>query len=386
MPPNQHVRTVVRSLRTTVSLAQAEQLPFLAAAIAYYAFLSVVPLLIVSFAVASTLAGEAVATQLFAATDEFLTPEAGELLTEALVAAPGREGMTLAGSVVLVWGTLRVFRGLDTAFARVYGSTIAKPLLEQLRDALVVVFAIGAAVAVTLVVGSLPVVFGVSLAGVLGPLGLVAVLPLVFFPLYYVFPARDVTVCEAVPGALLAAGGWALLGTLFGVYTTYAGSFQLYGVLGGVLLLLIWFYFGGLILLVGVAVNAAVSGRFEDRQLQHEPLRERNQRATMADADGPTEEDDWAADERPDEPTDRSAADEPTSRAQTERAAVTRDDDLVRRRRHTLAGGVVRSVPDLRRHRAADRQRELGRHPFLDAAANAGRSEQVHIGGSAAGS
>jgi uncharacterized BrkB/YihY/UPF0761 family membrane protein len=47
----------------TVSLAQRVQVPFLAAAIAYYSFLSVVPLLVVGFAVATAVADETVATQ-----------------------------------------------------------------------------------------------------------------------------------------------------------------------------------------------------------------------------------------------------------------------------------------------------------------------------------
>lgn len=330
---HKRVRTGTNPLLVTVSLAQREQLPFLAAAIAYYAFLSVVPLLIVSVAVASVLAGETVVTGILTATDEFLTPEAGELLSEALVAAPGRDGMTLVGSLVSLWGALRVFRGLDTAFSRIYGETAPKSLLDQLRDAIVVVSAVGLAVGVTVVVSAVPVVFGVSLVGVLGPVGLFVLLPLVFFPLYYVFPARDVTVREALPGTVLAAAGWALLGTLFGVYTAYAGGFQLYGVLGGVLLLLVWFYFGGLILLVGVAVNAVVAGRPGDRQLQQASSRRLNQRATMGEADGPTDdvsdpETDRHAGAETNGETDGADAEdgEPTSRAQTQRSVVTRDE------------------------------------------------------------
>ncbi|PSP27582.1 hypothetical protein BRC65_05060 [Halobacteriales archaeon QH_2_65_14] len=75
-----------------------------------------------------------------------------------------------------------------------------------------------------------------------GSLGLVVVLPAVFFPLYYVFPGRNVTVREGVPGAVFAATRRAILGRVFGLYASYAGGFQLYGVLGGVLLVLVWFY------------------------------------------------------------------------------------------------------------------------------------------------
>jgi hypothetical protein len=115
----------------------------------------------------------------------------------------------------------------------------------------------------------------------------------------------------------------------------YAGSFQLYGVLGGVILLLVWFYFGGLVLLFGVALNAVIAGRFEDRQLQQGPLRAYSQRATMSDSDGPADdtggtESGKATDCKDDiggtEADESSNHRETTSRAQRERNTVTREE------------------------------------------------------------
>jgi hypothetical protein len=140
--------------------------------------------------------------------------------------------------------------------------------------------------------------------------------------LYYVFPDSEVTVREAVPGTLVAAAGWTVLALLFGVYTTYAGGFQLYGVLGGMLLLLLWFYFGAAVLLVGVAVNVVLANGHGDRQLQQVSGRQPTQRATMGEADGPTDDDTTELAD------DGSASDrrEQTSRAQHERQTVTRDE------------------------------------------------------------
>jgi membrane protein len=309
--------------RGLLSLVRTAQLPFLAAALAYYAFLSVVPLLLVGFSLATALAGEAVATRTLTAVGTFLTPEAGDVLTEALVTGPGREGLTLVGVLVLLWGSLRVFRGLDTAFSQIYGVRKPEPFLEQLLDAVVVLVAIAVAIAVTAGVSSLPVLVGVS--GVVGSAGLLGVLPLVFFPLYYVFPDHNVTVREAVPGTLVAAAGWTTLSVLFGLYTSYAGGFQLYGVLGGVLLLLLWFYFGGVILLVGVAVNVVLADRYGDRQLQQVSGRQPTQRATMGEADGPTDDDTTESDGDEGDGSAPGRSDR-TSRAQREREAVTRDE------------------------------------------------------------
>ena len=277
------MNTRVTRAQEIVALVQAQQLPFLAAAIAYYAFLSVVPLLVVAVVIASTVAGDTLATELVESLDEFLTPEAAGLLQSTLDDAPGRGGVTILGMVILLWGGLRVFRGLDIAFSQVYGTTPGASLVEQIQNALLVFGAVAVAIGATVVGSALLSLSPVGLTGVGGSAGLLGVLPLVFLPLYYVFPAENVTLREAVPGAVFAGVGWSVLGAVFGIYASQAGTFELYGVLGGVLLLLVWFYFAGLVLLMGAALNAILAGRLGDRQLQHGGLPRSNQRGTMGE-------------------------------------------------------------------------------------------------------
>ncbi len=176
------VNPTVTKAKDIYTVSQAQQLPFLAAAIAYYAFLSVVPLLIVGVAVATALAGGEIAAQLLESLDRFLTPDAADLLEQTLVEGTGRGATTALGVGVLLWSSLRVFRGLDIAFSRVYGLTLVKSVPEQFRDALLVFFAVGLAVAGTVLASALLALAPVSLAGV-GSVGLLVVLPLVFFPL-----------------------------------------------------------------------------------------------------------------------------------------------------------------------------------------------------------
>jgi hypothetical protein len=109
---------------------------------------------------------------------------------------------------------------------------------------------------------------GIALSGLaLGPLFIAA-----FLPLYYLFPDRPMTIQTALPGTLVAATGWIVLVVGFGLYASVAGGFQLYGVIGGALLLVTCFYFVGQLLLVGAALNAVLTG-VPDRQLQHDPGR-----------------------------------------------------------------------------------------------------------------
>lgn len=305
--------------KQVVTVAQTQQLPFLAAAIAYYAFLSLVPLLLVTLTVATIFAGGTIASELVTALDGYLTPEATTLIESTLAESTGRSGFTLFGLVTLVWGSLRIFRGLDIAFSRVYGRQMVKSVLEQVRDVLVAILGILGAVMVTVASATLFALAPIPYAGITGTLGVILFLPLVFFPLYYVFPDENVTGREALPGAVFAGVGWAALGLGFGVYSAQTDSFQLYGIMAGVILLLIWFYFGGMVLLSGAVLNAVLAGRFDDedepggpspdRQLQQEGGREHSQRATMTDADGAADDGDGNADE-PLDSADGSDADE----------------------------------------------------------------------------
>lgn len=274
------------TLRTLLTVVQTQQLPFLAAAIAYYAFVSLIPLLIVGLTIATVLAGEAVANQLLTIVGEFVTPEGADFLEETLLSGAGRGGITALGLGVLVWSGLRIFRGLDIAFSRVYGLGAPKGIVAQLRDALIVVLAIGLGIGAAILAGALIPVALLPYSGYLGSVALLVVLPIVFFPLYYILPDYPVTAWEAVPGALLAGVGWTVLSAAFGIYAAQATTFQLYGVLGGVLLLLVWFYFGGLLVLIGAGLNAVLAGRFRDRQLQQEGEQLNTQRATMSEGDG----------------------------------------------------------------------------------------------------
>ena len=270
-------------IRSLVSVVRDQQLSFLAAAIAYYAFVSVFPLVLVGLAVASAVAGETFATEVVALASGLLSEQAAALLESALTSSSGRGGATLVGLGFLLWSSLRVFRGLDIAFSRVYGVEAPPTLRDQVQDALLVLLAIAVALGTTVAVGTVVrTAFG-PLANVASTLLLLVTLTAVFTPLYYVFPDCDVSLEEALPGAVVAAGGWVLLSAGFGLYAANATTFQLYGIIGAVLLALTWFYVGGLVLLLGAALNAVLAGQ-RDRQVQQEPLRETTQGMSDSDA------------------------------------------------------------------------------------------------------
>ncbi|MFW5956145.1 MAG: YhjD/YihY/BrkB family envelope integrity protein [Halorhabdus sp.] len=67
-------------------------------------------------------------------------------------------------------------------------------------------------------------------------------LSILFVPIYYVFPDANLSLMMILPGAVVAALGGALLHAAFGVYVAYSSTEDLYGVLGGVVLLITFFY------------------------------------------------------------------------------------------------------------------------------------------------
>ncbi|MDX1748208.1 MAG: YihY/virulence factor BrkB family protein, partial [Halobacteriales archaeon] len=163
------------------------------------------------------------------------------------------------GAVLLLWGAIKVVRGLSRAIARVYGTRTDGSLLETVGKAVLTLGVGGIAAGLTVATASLIRTLA-GPVGALASLGLPIVLIATFVPLYVLLPDVPVTVREAVPGALVAAVGWTLLGTAFGLYTAVVGS-TVYGVLGAVLLLVTWLYLGAFILIVGATVNAVLAGR-----------------------------------------------------------------------------------------------------------------------------
>jgi membrane protein len=59
------------------------------------------------------------------------------------------------------------------------------------------------------------------------------------------------------PGSLVAALAWLALSGLFGLYTSYSGSYsRTYGSIAGAIILLLWLYYSALAILFGAELNA----------------------------------------------------------------------------------------------------------------------------------
>jgi len=257
---NDRVSAVAAVVEAVWNGIQEKNITFLAGSIAYYAFVSVLPLTLFAVWVATAVGGESLSEQVVSLAETSLSATGQNTFEEALNDPSGRTGASVFGVVVLLWGTLKIFRGLDIAFAEVYDTQDNPSLLHQLRDGTIALVAVGAALAATVAASAAFVMFDVPFLVVLNPVVLLIGLTAAFLPMYYVFPDIDTTVSEALPGTVVAAGGWAVLQVTFQVYAANAGQYQAYGFIGGVLLFLTWLYFGGLLILIGATVNAVLGG------------------------------------------------------------------------------------------------------------------------------
>lgn len=246
--------------RDVFSEVRRQNVPFMAGSIAYSAFVSLFPLLLLALLVASALGGQALADLVIRYTGSYLTPTGRELVTDAILRAGSRAELSIVGVFVLGWGVLKVFRGLDVAFSALYGTTRSNDLLDQLRDGVVVLSAIALAVAATFAASAaFALLSWVPFIGVLNPVLLVVGLTLAFFPIYYVYPDRSLAPRQVLPGTVFAAVGWAVLQAVFQVYVSISSTAELYGFVGAVLLVITWLYFSAFVLLLGATINVTLS-------------------------------------------------------------------------------------------------------------------------------
>ncbi|QLK26914.1 YihY/virulence factor BrkB family protein [Natrinema zhouii] len=249
------------TLITIYRTASDRDLTFLAAGFAYYAFVSLIPLILLALVVGSLVGGEQAAQRLITVAGDFLPAAGGELVTEALTTESGRAEATVVAFVVAAWGALKVFRGLSLAFDKVYDEVAEDSIVDQIRDGLTVIVAGAGALVLMIGIGAmLRIVAGsVPFAGLLGWVVLMGGLVLVFLPIYYVLPPIPVELTEVLPGVLFAAVGWTILQIGFQLYASSASQYEAYGAVGVVLLFVTWLYFAGIIILVGAVLNVVRS-------------------------------------------------------------------------------------------------------------------------------
>jgi membrane protein len=269
-------RSWLDTLGRTVREFKEDKLQHWAAALTYYAVLSIFPALLVMVSLVGLFANPDRVTRVLTDTIAQLGPATAAKTfqgpIESITSNRGAAGvMFVVGIVAALWSASGYVSAFADACNSIYEVEEGRPFWKlkplQLGVTLVVIL-LAAIVALALVLSG-PIVgaLGSSLGigdGVLTawrfakwPAMVVLVL-LIFGVLYYAAPnARVSGVRWVTVGALLGLVAWAVASVAFALYVANFGSYdKTYGTLGGVVVFLLWMWITNMAILLGAELNA----------------------------------------------------------------------------------------------------------------------------------
>jgi membrane protein len=277
-PPEAHaasprhipLRAWGRVLRRVARHVLGDQLLLLSAGIAFFALLSIAPVLVTAVSVYGAVNTPAEALEQLSGVAGMLPPELEPLVADQLttITAASTEVLTVRGLVGLVfalWTATTAATYLIDALTLAYHETETRSFLR--RSGLALTFVLGGA----LLVGAVLAVAGVvapALDGAPGPVRamapaltwvvLAALMALVLAVLYRFAPDRTQARWRWISGgAVVATALW--LGTSAGLfaYVQSLGSYEsTYGSLAGVAISMVWLWISVFLVIVGATVNA----------------------------------------------------------------------------------------------------------------------------------
>jgi membrane protein len=251
-----------------------DNLTVLAAALAYYGVLAVVPGLIVLFTLLGLL-GKQVTGHLVAQVNKVAPGSSGQfiqtLITQAQSHKSGTGVMAIVGVVIALWSASAYVNAFRKASNVIYAIGEGRPLWKTVGLRLGVTFV----AVVLLVLCAVIVVVSGSIANVAGnamgvghsaviaweiakwPVLLVLVSVLLAI-LFWASPnAKQAGVKWVSPGGVIATLVWIVVSALFALYITSFSSYNKnYGPLAGMVIFLVWLWLTNLALLLGAEVNA----------------------------------------------------------------------------------------------------------------------------------
>ena len=250
--------------------AKADQVPLLAAGVAFYAFLSIFPLLIATVLIYSLVVPpDQIAAQIGQLTAG-MPEDVSRLITEQITVASSREtgaGIGVAVSILLaLWSASGGMGNLMTAISTAYDEEEKRSFIK--KRALALGLTLGAIVFL-IVMLSLVAVFpaiadlidnGVVrfLLQVVRWVLIAALVSVALAVLYRVAPDRDGPKVRWVSvGAAAATVLWLLASIGFSIYVANFGNYaKTYGALAGIVVMLFWLWITSYAILLGAEVNA----------------------------------------------------------------------------------------------------------------------------------
>jgi membrane protein len=251
--------------------AKADQVPLLAAGVAFYAFLAIFPALIAIVSIYGLFADPStIANQLNSLTAA-LPEEAAQIITDQVTTLSSRRqtlGISLILAVLIaLWSASAGISNLLTAINVAYDEEekrgfVKKRLMSLGLTLAAIVFMVIILALVAVLPPLLKAVFGTgALRWVLQILGWLVMVVLVaagLAILYRLGPDRDAPRMKWVSvGAVVATFVWLVASIGFSIYTSTFGNYaKTYGVFAGIVVLLFWLWLTMYAILLGAEINA----------------------------------------------------------------------------------------------------------------------------------
>jgi len=253
--------------------ASADNLSLVAAGVAFYTFLALVPLLTALVLSYGLFADPATVVDHMRALTALLPGDAGEIIADQLrgmtEASGAKTGFALLLALaVAVYGASKAAGAIMTALNIVYEVEECRGTIRQILVALlmtagavfVLVLAVATISALTFLGSLLPGLGGATevLLQVLFVLGAGVVVMLLLALVYRHVPCRpDAPWRWITPGSVMATLVWLAATGAFGAYVANFGDYTAtYGSLGAVIAFLTWLYLTAYILLLGAELNS----------------------------------------------------------------------------------------------------------------------------------
>ena len=261
-------------LRRTVRDALEDDCLGMAAQLAYYFFFGLFPALLFLIALASYFPIERLIDDMFAMLGGFAPPEALSIITDQIrkISEGEQGGLLTLGMLLALWSSSAAMTSIIDTLNAAYDIEEGRPWWK------VRLTAIGLTIGVSLfiLVSFALILAGPTLAQWIAnqtQLGEVFVLtwtilqwPLIVLLVstaigivYYFAPDAEQDWVWLTPGSIVATLLWLAASLAFKLYIVNVGNYTAtYGAIGGVMVLMLWFYISGLVLLFGAEMNAEI--------------------------------------------------------------------------------------------------------------------------------
>jgi membrane protein len=241
-----------------------------AAAIAYFALLSIFPITLLSIAIASLSLGPSMDRQIIIQRLEFIAPALSQLLGQNIdEIIEARGPVTAVALIGLIWSASTIFYTFTHILNKIWGLKQRRAVWKRRGLAILfVLFFVGPTLFLASIASSMLAHLRTLLPDQIISMGAgislaVAVLLNIalFMTLYMLLPHGTSTWREILPGAIGAGLLWELAkkAFLFFVSTYISVSNLVYGSVAAIIVFLVWAYLSALIFLFGAYLNVSYS-------------------------------------------------------------------------------------------------------------------------------